>query len=144
MSPSQQRLTADKLVVAFNNMDIPTILSLRSPDCMRQILPQSLKYGPTDNTSYAKQLSYLLPAFRNFNLTVNEVLEDASARRICMWLSARADTAAGEYVNEYMWTLDFDEGGKKILMQKEFVDTVVNKEFYPKLQAALKRLAAGG
>ena len=61
-----------------------------------------------------------------------------------MWLSARADTAAGEYVNEYMWTLDFDEGGKKILMQKEFVDTVVNKEFYPKLQAALKRLAAGG
>ena len=57
-----------------------------------------------------------------------------------MWLGARADTAAGEYVNEYVWTLEFGEGDEegKIVRQREFVDTVVNKEFYPKLMKALK------
>lgn len=55
-----------------------------------------------------------------------------------MWLSARADTAVGEYVNEYMWTMDFDESGRKLTQIREFVDTVVNKEFWPKLVAAMK------
>ena len=41
-----------------------------------------------------------------------------------MSLSARADTAAGEYVNEYMWLLDFDESGTKITRSKEYSDTV--------------------
>ena len=33
---------------------------------------------------------------------------------------------AGEYVNEYMWLLDFDESGTKIRRSKEYSDTVVS------------------
>jgi len=60
-----------------------------------------------------------------------------------MHLSARADTAAGEYVNEYMWTLEFDESGERIVGQKEFVDVGVNRDFWPKLQAAIKERKGG-
>lgn len=136
MGPTSQRATADKLVEAFNSMSIPTIISLRAPDCMRQILPYSLNIKAQSNDTYRTHLQSLIPAFRNFSLTVYEIVEDLPARKIVMHLKARADTAAGEYLNEYIWTLHFDKEGR-IDDQKEYVDVGVNRDFYPKLQKAL-------
>ena len=136
MTPSPQRLTADKLVDAFNSMSIPTIISLRAPHCMRQILPYSLDFEPQDNDTYRESLQRIIPAFQNFSLTVYDIVEDIAARKIVMHLKARADTAAGEYLNEYIWTLHFDSQGR-IEEQKEYVDVGVNRDFYPKLQKAL-------
>ena len=44
---------------------------------------------------------------------------------------------AGEYVNEYMWLLDFDESGEKITRSKEYSDTALARDFFPKLKAAM-------
>jgi len=101
-------------------------------------VPTSLNQKPQDNARYQAELQKLKPIFDNFSLTVNDVVEDRESQRICMWLSARADTAAGEYINEYMWTMDFDESGRKLIQVREFVDAVVNKEFWPKLVVAMK------
>ncbi|MCJ1281480.1 hypothetical protein MMC26_000800 [Xylographa opegraphella] len=136
MARTEQRRTAESLVEAFNNMDIDKIISLRSPDCTNQILPRSIKLPLQGNAPYEQRLRFLQPIFENFSLTVEDILEDVEARRICMWLYAKADTAAGQYLNEYVWILQFDESGKHIVSQKEYVDTVMQKEFYPKLQAA--------
>lgn len=138
MSASVQLQTAKAVVEAFNRMDIDAIISYRSPDCIRYILPSTLGHKPTDNEQYRSHLEKLKPTFRNFSLTINDTLEDKEARRICMWLSARADTVAGEYINEYMWTLNFDGSGAKITRVNEFVDTLVNKEFWPKLREAMR------
>ena len=56
-----------------------------------------------------------------------------------MWLSAKADTAAGEYVNEYVWLLDFDESGERIVRTKEYSDNVMARDFFPKLKEAMGR-----
>jgi len=93
-----------------------------------------------NNTEYQTQLQKLIAVFLNFNLTVHDIVEDSDSHRIVMWLKARADTLVGEYVNEYMWTLDFDDTGEKIIRQHEFVDTVTSRDFWPKLSAALKEL----
>ncbi|KAL8665338.1 MAG: hypothetical protein Q9168_007729 [Polycauliona sp. 1 TL-2023] len=98
--------------------------------------------SPQDTPAYAKSLSSLLTIFRNFSLTIDDLIEDSSdpARpRICLWLSARADTAAGEYVNEYVWLLDFEEGGRRIVRTKEFSDNVMARDFFPKLKEAMGR-----
>ena len=139
MAPTIQRQTANALIDAFNRMSIPNIMSLRTPECMRQILPYSLKYPAQSNDVYRESLKSIIPAFRNFSLTVYEIIEDVEQKKIMMHLKARADTAAGEYVNEYMWVLKFDEQGK-ISDQKEYVDVGVNRDFLPKLQAALTSL----
>ncbi|MCJ1449881.1 hypothetical protein MMC28_000209 [Mycoblastus sanguinarius] len=106
---------------------------------MRVFLPESIGLKSQDNATYANSLHNLRAIFQNFSLTVNDLLEDKEARRICLYLSARADTMAGEYINEYMWLLDFDESGKKILQSKEYSDTAVARDFYPKLQAAMDK-----
>lgn len=97
---------------------------------------------PQDTTTYAKSLHSLRAIFRNFSLTLDELIEDSSnpqRPRICMWLSAKADTAAGEYVNEYVWLLDFDESGERIVRTKEFSDNVMARDFFPKLKEAMGR-----
>lgn len=67
------------------------------------------------------------------------MVEDVAARKIVLWLAARADTAAGPYESEYMWTIEFDESGEKIVAIREFVDAVVNKEFQPRFRKALEQ-----
>ncbi len=134
--PSRQRLTADKVVAAFQAMDIKTIDSVRAPECQRIILPRSLKLPASNNAEYSRHLQQLVPIFKNFHLIVNDVIEDPKARKIVMHLIAHADTVVGEYNNEYVWFMDFDEEGEKIVAWKEFVDVGVNRDFWPKLQAA--------
>jgi ketosteroid isomerase-like protein len=135
-----QKRTSLALLAAFNALDIDAILSHRSPGCMRHILPSSLNIAPTNNTEYAQQLQRLFPLFSNFELTLQDCVEDVPGCKVVLWLKARADTLVGEYVNEYMWTLDFDETGERIMRVHEFVDSAVQRDFWPKLEGALREL----
>lgn len=137
MTVSRQRQTAEAVVAAFNNMDVDSIIAHRSPDCLRHFIPKSLGFSPQNNATYGDSLHQLSGIFHNFSCTVNDLLEDKQANRICLYLSARGDTVAGEYVNEYMWLLDFDESGEKITCSKEYSDTVLARDFFPKLKAAM-------
>jgi len=130
MASTAQRKTADALVDTFNSMSIPDIIALRNPGCQRTILPYSLQYPPQSNETYRSQLQSIIPAFRNFSLTVYEIIEDVQQRKTIMHLKARADTAAGEYLNEYIWILKFDEEGM-IEDQKEYVDVGVQPRLLP-------------
>ena len=137
MTISQRRRTAESLVAAFNNMDVNGIIAHRSPDCLRHFIPTSMGFPPQDNATYGHSLNQLLTIFHNFSCTINDLIEDKQANRICLYLSARGDTMAGEYVNEYMWLLDFDESGEKITRSKEYSDTALARDFFPKLKAAM-------
>lgn len=80
--------------------------------------------------------------FTSFNVTVNDVVEDAEANKIVMFVSARGDTPIGEYKNEYVWKMEFDEAGEKVEKWTEFVDVGMARDFYPKLVGEIKRRAA--
>ena len=140
-SRTTQRRTAEAVVAAFNAMDVEAIMSHRNEQCTRTFLPTSMGLQPQDNATYYSSLKALKAIFHDFSLTINEMIEDKEARRICMWLSAKADTLAGEYVNEYMWLLHFDSSGK-ISSSKEFSDSVMEREFFPKLKAAMVKQQA--
>ncbi|KAL8692985.1 MAG: hypothetical protein Q9218_002102 [Villophora microphyllina] len=137
MPDSTQKRAALSLVDAFNRMDVPAIIAHRHPSCRRHFYPTAMAQPAQDNATYAKSLNSLHAIFRNFFLVIDDLVEDLSSHRICMWLSARADTAAGEYVNEYVWLLDFDETGKKIVRSKEFSDSLMARDFFPKLKEAM-------
>ncbi|KAF2724724.1 hypothetical protein K431DRAFT_131598 [Polychaeton citri CBS 116435] len=140
---STQRLTAEAIVDAFNQMDIDAIVFYRAPECMRFILPASLNQPPTNNEQYRASLLHVKAVFNNFSLTINDIVEDTGASKICLWLSARADTLAGEYINEYMWTMEFDATGTRITKMLEFVDAGTYRDFWPKLQKAIKEQPEG-
>ncbi|KAI4150766.1 MAG: hypothetical protein LQ340_003899 [Diploschistes diacapsis] len=135
---TRQHQTANAYVAAFNAMDVDAVAGFRAPNALRYILPSTLGHPPHDNATYIGSLRKLLSIFHSFSLTCHELVEDVPGRRIVMYLTARGDTDAGEYVNEYVWFLDFDESGDTILGHKEFVDAIMNRDFWPKLAKAMK------
>lgn len=76
-------------------------------------------------------------------MVVEDVIEDVAARKICLWLRVRADTLVGEYVNEYVWCLEFSEDGRSIINWKEYVDAGM-KDFFPKLREAYLEIERKG
>ncbi|KAF2788561.1 hypothetical protein K505DRAFT_378830 [Melanomma pulvis-pyrius CBS 109.77] len=139
--PSRQRQTADAIATAFNTMDIATIISLRSPTCLRQILPASLAYPPQTNAQYEAQLQAMSSIFSAFKITVDDVIEDVEQRKIAMFVRAEGQTPIGVYNNQYVWRMEFDEAGEKVDMWTEFVDVGMVRDFYPRLVGEMKRRA---
>ena len=159
--PSQERQTADAIVTAFNAMDIDRIISLRTPDCQRVFLPSSLNYNPQSNDSYRANLMGMKSIFTSFSITVNDVIEGTSEvssagddgaiakggiverKKIVMFVSARGDTPVGEYRNEYVWKMAFEEGGTRVSEWVEYVDVGMTRDFYPLLRGEMMRRAKG-
>ena len=76
----------------------------------------------------------MLPAFQDFHVTVLDIMEDASANKVTIWASSTAKTAIGDYANEYLLMLYFDETGEKLVRFLEFVDSAQSIEFFTKLR----------
>lgn len=53
-----------------------------------------------NNTEYKAYLGSLIPAFQDFTVTVNELVEDKKENKVVMWAQSTATTAIGPYANE--------------------------------------------
>lgn len=136
--PSKERETANAIVQAFNSADINTLISLRTPTCMRVFQPSALKFASQTNEQYRASLQAILQVFSSFTITVTDVIEGVSEypaptdeqdgfvqkKKIIMYVNARGDTPIGEYVNQYVWKMGFEEGGERVNEWEEYVDVV--------------------
>jgi hypothetical protein len=59
------------------------------------------------------------------------------ARSACGFLLKQ--TLAGEYNNEYVWNMEFNKSGEKIVGWKEFIDVGVARDFLPKLRKEMQK-----
>ncbi|KAJ4344608.1 uncharacterized protein N0V89_012352, partial [Didymosphaeria variabile] len=146
--PSKERETTDALIRAFNTQDVDTIIALRTPDCKRVFLPSSLNFPPQSNEAYRQNLTGMKSVFTSFELTIHDIVEGVSQdeqgierRKIVVFTSARGDTPVGEYRNEYVWKMGFEEGGQRVSEWVEYVDAGMAKDFAQKLAAEVKKKA---
>jgi hypothetical protein len=138
--PSPQRETANRLIAAFNAQDTESIISLRTPNCTRNFLPSSLNISPQSNSRYLAELNSLNGIFISLHLTVQDVIEDTEQRKIVMFVAAEGETVVGEYRNEYVWKMNFDEEAR-ICEWVEYVDAGMVRDFFPRLKAEMARRA---
>lgn len=144
-APSKERQTADKLVAAYNAMNVSTIIAMRTPDCQRVFLPSSLKYPPQSNDFFKQNLTAISQIFTSFKIVVDDVIEGFSSdgyKRIVMYVSAFGESPVGEYRNQYVWKMGFTDDGELIREWSEFVDVGMAQDFYPKLKGEMVRRAA--
>lgn len=145
---SKERQTADAIVAAFNSMDTSAIISLRTPTCERVFRPSSLKYAPQSNAVYLANLNSMKALFTSFHITVTDCIEGTSTdaegikkRKIVMFVEAKGETPVGEYRNEYVWKMGFEEGGERVDEWVEYVDVGMTRDFYPKLKGEMEKRA---
>ncbi|KAE8453877.1 hypothetical protein EG329_007653 [Mollisiaceae sp. DMI_Dod_QoI] len=86
-----------------------------------------------DNPTYRSYFSAIMPYFRDFHVTVNDLIEDTSENKVAVWAKSTGSTDLGPYTNEYMLVFYLDESGEKIVRSLEFVDSKVTGEYMVRL-----------
>lgn len=125
-SKSQLLRTALAAIDGYNKWDIGAIMAPRAPHCTQQILPKSLERPLLNNTDYRAYFAPMLPAFKNFHVTIIDVVEDSQNHKVTVHASSTADSVVGPYKNEYMLLFHMTEDDKQIVHLKEFVDSMVS------------------
>lgn len=132
---TRQRQTALAIVDAFNRLDTTTIWKLRDRSCWREIYPKSLGAPPQDDNACQQSLNMLANTFKEMHMSVHEIIEDVPARKICLWIIATGRMVSGPFTNEYVWSMEFDEEGTRVIRWKEFADSISTRAIFPELMA---------
>ncbi|MCJ1264730.1 hypothetical protein MMC22_004605 [Lobaria immixta] len=135
MSAPPSLKTAHAAIDAYNAWTLPSILAVRAPHCVQQVLPATLDRPPMTNAQYADYLEPLLPLFRDFTSTVHNVVHDEPGRKVAMHVTSAAETDIGPYRNEYMVILEMTEDGSQVEKFLEFVDRAHTVSFFTRLRA---------
>ncbi|KAJ9604944.1 hypothetical protein H2200_010333 [Cladophialophora chaetospira] len=146
MPPTRAELlhTAKNLFVTYNKWNVEDIMAIRTSDCTHRVLPSSLGQAPLDNDAFRRFVENLMLGIpKGFNFTIDEKtpLVDESARKVVVFAKSKAETVAGPYANEYIFVVTVDESGNKIAGVEEFVDATIVKDFLPKFEEAMAKLA---
>ncbi|KAJ9143301.1 hypothetical protein NKR23_g6559 [Pleurostoma richardsiae] len=136
---------AASFVAEFNKWTAEGVIAHRSPNCKHTILPASLEFPPRTPAEYQAFLAPVLPVMRNFTLHAKEgcppVIDEVS-RRLVLHLTSTAETDIGDYANEYVWTLKFNEDGTQIVDIIEFADSAYTKDFFSRLAAVASQASS--
>jgi hypothetical protein len=142
--PTRERLlqTASAFLVTYDDWSVPSILSLRSPSCVHHTLPVSLGVPSRSNAEYTKFIELQLSSFSEVRFRViddDKTVVDVETGKVVMHVSCSATTAAGDYKNEYIFTLTMDKGGDLVDEIVEFIDSGYSKNFKERLGTAIAR-----
>ena len=91
-----------------------------------------------DNEQYLAYFTPIMPAIKNFHLTVKHTIVDEEFRNVVMHAHSTATTDLGAYNNEYMLVLYMTMDGTKVVRFEEFVDSKHSAEYLPRLREHLK------
>ncbi|KAK6209041.1 hypothetical protein LQW54_006641 [Pestalotiopsis sp. IQ-011] len=114
---SKRREVAFQAIEGYNKWTIDAIMEYRDESCIQQVLPESLKRQPMDNATYRAAFGAVMPLFRNFTVTVDDVFEDEAGNKVAMSVRSTADTPIGP----------------KIVRVREFVDSATSSKFFARL-----------
>ena len=137
MSRSTLLETAIAAIDGYNTWTPEAIMAYRAPDCITQILPASLGRPPMNNEQYLAYFAPIMPAFKNFHVTVKHTIVDEEARNVVMHAHSTATTELGDYSNEYMLVLYMTVDGTKLVRFEEFVDSKYSADYLPRLREHL-------
>jgi ketosteroid isomerase-like protein len=97
-----------------------------------------------DNAAYRAYFGANIALFRNFHLTVTDLVVDETGDEgsADIWASSTADTPIGPYANEYVLQLRFR--GDRLVRVLEFVDSHGSVGFFGRMQKWVTAQAAEG
>ncbi|KAK3939728.1 hypothetical protein QBC46DRAFT_289884 [Diplogelasinospora grovesii] len=140
-SPWIGRQTALAAIQAYNDNSIADIMAVRAPNCIHEILPQSIPRPPMNNQEYEKYLDGTWHNFRNFHAEVIDIIEDRDKNKVVIHARSTAETTVGKYANEYMLVFHLTWAGDKVVRFQEFVDSGATVAFFGRLR---KHIAENG
>lgn len=131
--------TALAFIDDFETLDVPTMISRRTSDCIHSFLPSSMAKSrgllPKDNAAFTAHINRLREVMPTFPVTPKEVMEDENKNLVIVHATSQAHfyeelkddgipAEEWEYQGEYIFMVTTDESGEKIRKIEEFVDSL--------------------
>lgn len=149
--PSQRHATAMAFIGDFATLDVPTMLSRRTPDCIHTFSPASLGMPPKDNTQFGDHVTRLKGVLSSFPVTPTTVFEDEAQNAVIVHATSQAkfhdkvkdDGLTDEqwtFRGEYVFMLTMDESGEKIRSLTEFLDSKGTENVFGLMKRAMENL----
>jgi hypothetical protein len=129
MPSSKRREAATGYLRAFETWDIDKVLSrYLTKTCTHQIAPASVgqAIGILNNAQWATRVRSLKGIIKSCCFVVKEIVEDEPENKLVLWVDGRitfSDEDVGVFNGEYMFILEFEEGGERVERVVEFVDS---------------------
>ena len=149
--PSQRHATAMAFIGDFATLDVVTMLSRRTPDCIHSFSPASLGMSPKDNTQFGDHVTRIRGVLSSFPVTPTTVFEDEAQNTIIVHATSQAvfhdevkdDSLKDEewtYRGEYVFMLTMDESGERISSLTEFLDSKGTEKVWGLMKRAMENL----
>lgn len=113
--------------------------------------PQSAgQRPPMDNATYAENIFRLTHVLNSFPFTIKEISDNPTENQVLVWGTAvpewkeevmDGEKTEWEYVGEYMFLINFEEGGEKINRIVEFLDSKATESLHGLMKRAMQNLA---
>ena len=144
MAPTRAQLLsiASKVIASIHSFTIEDLLSYRSPTCISQILPTTLKQSPQSNDQFAAFLSQLVPlVLTPFEVVYDEedTVVDLEKRKVVIYVKESTNTQVGVYRNEIVITVWVDEAGESVEKWEEFMDSNAFSDFFKRLEESQRQ-----
>ncbi|KAL2168917.1 hypothetical protein VTG60DRAFT_6687 [Thermothelomyces hinnuleus] len=139
-----QAATLDKFIEAWKQWSPGTFFTSWTDNCTMRTLPFSAGVPLRARPETEKFLPVLMGLMSNFELTVHNVVHDAAQGKAAIYALSKADTPVGPYSNEHALFVWFDESGEKVTKIEEMFDSIVIKDFFPKVQAYIAQQKSQG
>ncbi|MCJ1432762.1 hypothetical protein MMC27_002119 [Xylographa pallens] len=118
----------------FETLDVPTMISRRTNDCMHTFLPASIAPPPKDNTAFSEHINRLREIMPKFPVITKDVMEDEEKNMAIVHAISQAhfyESVKDEgippndwnYQGEYIFMLTMTDAGDKVKKVVEFVDS---------------------
>jgi len=132
--PSPRAIVALAWINGFNNRNLEAIGDLLSDKTYtHEWFPKSMGIPSLGKADWLSHGGSAMKLFKEWKVELIELI-DAGEKIVLHVRSDGLSTTGAKYKNEYIFTLSFDEtesGELKICYVKEFVDSIVSKEFFP-------------
>ncbi|KAF4556707.1 Hypothetical protein D9617_1g085860 [Elsinoe fawcettii] len=123
---SKRMATAEQVLHAYSTLSVDAILSpLSSTVFKQQILPMSLGMPARSKDEFSKHAAGITSVFRKFRMEPQQIYEDEVRNAVVIYakMIGTLVKGMGEWENECVMIMKFDQSGEKVVELQEFVDS---------------------
>ncbi|KIX04250.1 uncharacterized protein Z518_07804 [Rhinocladiella mackenziei CBS 650.93] len=138
MAPTRSQLlqVATAVVDGFSKWTIEDVMAPRSQNCIHHMLPASLEKPPFSNDELSVWLEQIMAVVPNgFNMMYDKdaCVVDKVTRKVVLYAKATAETKAGPFHNEYVFTITVNEEGTLADRVEEWMDSKLSLDILARL-----------
>ncbi|KIX08846.1 uncharacterized protein Z518_03503 [Rhinocladiella mackenziei CBS 650.93] len=132
---------------SYENLDIQSILAVRTPTCTHSYISASGESALYTNDLYAEFYKPIHKVLKSCLFSVNRIIADDRTNQVALWTTIHINfvvDSVGPYKGDYVFFIEFDDQQQHAKRILEFVDNLGARKYMKLVSQANKLLVDAG